>query len=167
MSHKNLTRLLDAYRIVQNVHPDIALVITGMPVPGYSNLLQYVHDYRLEKDIFFPGFVPHALLPALYAQACGFVFPSLYEGFGLPPLEAMACGTPVVASNVSSMPELLGDAAEYVNPEDTSDIARGILRILGDRDYAQELAQRGKIQAYKYRWALAAAQHVKTYQNAV
>lgn len=166
MSHKNLTRLLDAYRIVRNTHPEIALVITGKPVPGYSNLLKYVKEYNLEKDVFFPGFVSHALLPALYALSRAFVFPSLYEGFGLPPLEAMACGAPVVASNVSSMPELLGSAAEYVNPEHTEDIARGILRISEDEAYAQDLIRLGKIQVRAYRWEKAAMEHIKVYKDA-
>ncbi len=166
MSHKNLTRLLDAYRIVKQLHPEIALVITGKPVPGYANLLQYVQEYRLEKDIFFPGFVPHELLASLYSISRAFVFPSLYEGFGLPPLEAMACGVPVVASNVSSIPEVLGNAAEYVNPEHAGDIARGIRRVLESDSYANELIRRGSIQAAKYRWDAAAREHAAVYQEA-
>ncbi len=167
MSHKNLLRLLDAYQIVRKRYPDVALLITGKPVPGYSNLIQYVHEHHLEKDIIFPGFVPHPLLPALYAEAKAFVFPSLYEGFGLPPLEAMLCGTPVVASNVSSMPELLGNNAQYVNPESVEDIARGIMRILEDPNYAANLSQGAKKHAEQFTWKTAAQQHLGIYRNAV
>lgn len=167
MSHKNLLRLMAAYEKVRAIHPEVALVITGKPVPGYSNLIQYVRKHNLEKDIIFPGFVPHALLPALYAEATALVFPSLYEGFGLPPLEAMACGTPVVASNVSSMPELLADNAEYINPESVEDIARGILRVIEDTEYAQRLSIKGRQHARQFSWDIAAKKHIEVYKKAL
>ncbi len=167
MSHKNLVRLLDAYQIVRKEYPGIALVITGKPVPGYSNLISYVRNSNLEKDVIFPGFVPHPLLPALYAKSTALAFPSLYEGFGLPPLEAMLCGAPVIASNVSSLPELLGDTAEYVNPESVPDIARGMLKIVQDPGYAKQLATRGKEHAKRYRWDIAAREHIQVYENVV
>ena len=167
MSHKNLLRLMAAYENVRAKHPEVALVITGKPVPGYSNLIQYVRKHNLEKDVIFPGFAPHALLPALYAEATALVFPSLYEGFGLPPLEAMMCGTPVVASNVSSIPELLKDNAEYVNPESVDDIARGMLKIIEDTAYANKLAAQGIPHAQQFSWDTAAAQHVEVYKKAI
>lgn len=167
MSHKNLVRLLAAFQIVLAEHPDMQLVITGKIVPGYSDLVQYVREHRLEKSVLFPGFVPQSLLPSLYAQASVFVFPSLYEGFGLPPLEAAACGTPIVASNVSSIPELLGDAAEYVNPESIEDIARGIILVLSDSQYAGQLVARGLAMSRQYRWGRAAQEHIRVYENAI
>lgn len=165
MSHKNLVRLLDAYQIVRKEYPDVALVITGKPVPGYSNLIAYVQNNHLEQDVIFPGFVPHALLPALYAESTAFVFPSLYEGFGLPPLEAMVCGASVVASNSSSIPELLADNAEYVNPESSEDIARGMRKMLQGNDMA--FLERSKKHALSYRWDIAAGEHIKVYEKAL
>lgn len=167
MSHKNLLRLLEAFAIVLQQYPEMQLVITGKPVPGYSNLIQYVREHRLEKSVLFPGFVPHSLLSALYAQASALAFPSLYEGFGLPPLEAAACGTPVITSNVSSIPELLGDAAQYVNPESVDDIARGIIAVLADPLYAGKLVAKGFAQSRQYRWENAAKQHIRTYETAL
>lgn len=166
MSHKNLVRLLDAYQIVRKEYPEVALVITGKPVPGYSNLISYVRNSNLEKDVIFPGFVPHSLLPALYAKSTALVFPSLYEGFGLPPLEAMLSGSPVVAANVSSLPELLGGTAEYVNPESVPDIARGMIRIVKNPEYAKTLTLRGMEHAKQYRWNAAAREHLKVYRGA-
>lgn len=167
MSHKNLVRLLDAFRIVRTRYPDFQLVITGKPVPGYSNLIQYVRECQLESHVLFPGFVPQPLLPALYAQAEALVFPSLYEGFGLPPLEALASGTPVVSSNVSSMPDLLLDAAQYVNPESAEDIARGILAVISDPVYAGALVSRGLSVCRAYSWDTAAFEHIRAYETAL
>lgn len=165
MNHKNLIRLLAAFKIVQKQVPEIALVITGKSIPGYSNLHEYVQMYGMQKDVIFPGFVPHELLPALYAESTAFVFPSLYEGFGLPPIEAMACGAPVIASNSSSIPELLGTSAEYVNPESVEDIARAMLKILQGTEYAKALSQAGKKQSEKYTWGVAAKQHIAVYEH--
>lgn len=167
MSHKNLVRLLDAFTIVRKSYPDLQLVITGKPVPGYSNLIGYVRKRNLESHVLFPGFVSQPLLPALYAQAEALVLPSLYEGFGLPPLEAAASGTPVVSSNVSSMPDLLKDAAHYVNPESAADIARGIMSILSDPIHAGMLVSHGLAQCKAYSWKTAAAEHIRTYETAL
>ncbi len=167
MNHKNLVRLLGAYQLVRKQFPEMALVITGKPVPGYSNLLSYVQEHHLEHDVIFPGFVSHALLPALYAESTAFLFPSLYEGFGLPPLEAMACNTPVVASNCSSMPELLGDAFVPVNPESVLDIARGMTSILQYPAIAQNMSERALAHVKQYRWDIAAQEHIRVYERAL
>ncbi|OGY31602.1 MAG: hypothetical protein A3C02_02515 [Candidatus Andersenbacteria bacterium RIFCSPHIGHO2_02_FULL_45_11] len=167
MSHKNLVRLLQAFEVVRAQYPEMQLVITGKPVPGYSNLLQYVQEHGLEKNVIFPGFVPASLLPVLYANASLLVLPSLYEGFGLPPLEAAACGTPVVISNVSSMPELLQDAAEYINPESVEDISRGIIAVLADPEYAGRLVANGLAKSREYRWEITAQQHIRIYETAL
>lgn len=159
MSHKNLLRLLAAFELTLSQYPDIYLVITGKMLPGYSNVLKYVRERHLEHQVIFPGFVPYELLPSLYALSSGLVFPSLYEGFGLPPLEAAACGVPVVTSNVSSMPELLGDFPIYVNPESVADIARGMQRVVSSAHRTMKFTP--------YQWEIAAHRHIRVYENAL
>jgi glycosyltransferase involved in cell wall biosynthesis len=105
-------------------------------------------------------------LRVFYEAAAAFAFPSLYEGFGLPPLEAMACGTPVVASNLSSLPEVVGDAAVLVNPENVFDIARGLREVLLDEERRRTLVQRGCQQVRRFSWAEAARQVLEVYQEA-
>lgn len=165
MNHKNLRRLLEAFAIARRTYPDLKLVMTGQPVPAYSPVLKEAERLGVIDHIIFPGFVPHDVLPAVYAGAAAFVFPSLYEGFGLPPLEAAACGVPVVTSNVSSMPEVMGQAAEYVNPEDAADIARGIIRVLADKPYAQRLVQAGKGRTVDFSWKTCAEETMKLYDS--
>ncbi len=165
MSHKNLRRLLEAFKEVQKTHPALKLVLTGKPVPGYNNVPRYVRDLDLEKSVIFPGFVPHKLLPALYQQASCFIFPSLYEGFGLPPLEAAAVGAPVVSSNVSSIPEVMGEAAQYVNPEYTPSIVEGINRALNDSNLRHHLISSGKSRAAPFTWQRCVEQTLELYDD--
>lgn len=167
MSHKNIFRLIDAFASVIASDPNLKLVITGKYQQGYSDLVGYVKRNSLEGAVLFPGFVPDELLPALYAEAAAMVFPSLYEGYGLPPLEAAACGTPVVASNVSSMPELLQGGAEYVNPESVEDITHGIRAVITDSLYASRLADEGRRIAGQYHMNTMAKAHIRTYENAL
>jgi glycosyltransferase involved in cell wall biosynthesis len=116
-----------------------------------------VHRHQLHKYVRFLGFVPDETLAVLYRLASVFVFPSLYEGFGLPPLEAMASGTPVVASNVSSLPEVAGDAALLVDPEDPEAIAGAVYLLLTDRTLREELRQRGLVRARTFTWGESVA----------
>ena len=165
MSHKNIDRLLIAFSLLREKYPEYKLVITGKPKPGYRNITDKVREMGLENAVIFPGFVSHELLSALYARASVFMFPSLYEGFGLPPLEAMAAGVPVVSSNVSSMPEVLGDAAWYVNPEDPQDIARGIEDVLSDDLLRERLVDAGHIRARGFSWDVVASEHLRVYEQ--
>jgi glycosyltransferase involved in cell wall biosynthesis len=119
----------------------------------------------IEKNVIFPGFVPAALLPALYAKAACFIFPSLYEGFGLPALEAASCGTPVVTSNVTSLPEIMGDAAICVNPESVLSITSGIETVLTNDIERQRLIIAGKERAQKFNWQDTAKQHLAVYEK--
>ena len=112
-----------------------------------------MHKHKLDKHVRFLGFQPMETLAAFYRLARAFVFPSLYEGFGLPPLEAMACGTPVVTSNVSSLPEVAGGAALLVDPHDADAIADGIVRAVTDEALRAELIARGKERARSFSWA--------------
>ena len=138
--HKNMPRLVEAFAVVREqlashpVYKDLRLVIIGDTISQYPAVRQAVIKSRVEHVVRFLGFVPFETLRCFYETAAAFVFPSRYEGFGLPPLEAMACGTPVVASNVSSLPEVVGDAAILVNPENVFDIARGIRDVLLDEE---------------------------------
>jgi glycosyltransferase involved in cell wall biosynthesis len=111
-----------------------------------------VHRHKLHKHVRFFGFVPDRTLAALYRLATVFVFPSLYEGFGLPPLEAMASGTPVVTSNLSSLPEVVGEAAVLIDPYDPASIADGIRRALTDADLRQTLVEAGLARVKAYSW---------------
>jgi glycosyltransferase involved in cell wall biosynthesis len=119
----------------------------------------------MEHAVRFLGFVPFDTLRCFYESAAAFVFPSRHEGFGLPPLEAMACGTPVVTSNVSSLPEVAGDAAMLVNPGNVFDIARGIREVLTDEPLRAELIRRGRAQAARFSWERSAREVLEIYQD--
>jgi glycosyltransferase involved in cell wall biosynthesis len=121
---------------------------------------------RVDHLVRFLGFVEFDTLRCFFESAAAFVFPSRYEGFGLPPLEAMACGTPVVTSNVSSLPEVVGDAAVLVNPENVFDIARGIRDVLLDRALRIELIRRGHQQAARFSWSRTAREVLEIYREA-
>ena len=151
--HKNLDRLIDAFaRLRQRGFDDVKLLITGSEVSRYSGLRRAVHRYNLHRHVRFLGFQSEDTLSALYRLADVFVFPSLYEGFGLPPLEAMACGTPVVVSNVSSLPEVVGDAGILVNPYDPESIADGIAQVLSDDALRTTLSAKGLERAGRFSW---------------
>ena len=138
--HKNLVRLIEAFDLLrQRGHDELKLLIIGDEISKLPALRRAVHLHKLHKHVRFLGFQPDETLAILYRLAAVFVFPSLYEGFGLPPLEAMASGTPVVTSNVSSLPEVTGDAAVLVDPYDVESIADGIERVLNSPALRQEL----------------------------
>jgi glycosyltransferase involved in cell wall biosynthesis len=151
--HKNLERLIDAFHIVRREGFErLRLLIIGDQILKYPRLRRAVDRYKLHKHVRFLGFVPDETLAALYRLATVFVFPSLYEGFGLPPLEAMAGGTPVVTSNCSSLPEVCGDAAVLVDPYDAESIAEGIRRVLADPDLRATLVERGLRRSRDFSW---------------
>ena len=151
--HKNLERLIDAFMLIRRGgHDDLGLLITGSEVSKYATLRRAVHRYHLHRHVRFLGYQPTATLAALYHLADVFVFPSLYEGFGLSPLEALACGTPVVSSNVSSLPEVLGDAAILTDPYAPESIADGIARALDDAPLRAELRRKGLARAEAFSW---------------
>jgi glycosyltransferase involved in cell wall biosynthesis len=169
--HKNIPRLVEAFAVVRGqlashpVYKDLRLVIIGDTISQYPAVRQAVIKSRVEQMVRFLGFVPFETLRCFYESAAAFVFPSRYEGFGLPPLEAMACGTPVVASNVSSLPEVVGDAAVLVNPENVFDIARGIRDTLLDETLRAELIRRGHEQASRFSWEHTARQVLEIYRE--
>jgi glycosyltransferase involved in cell wall biosynthesis len=151
--HKNLERLIDAFDRVRHQGFDtLSLVIIGDQISRYQGLRRAVHRHKLHKHVRFLGFVPPGTLAVLYRLASVFAFPSLYEGFGLPPLEAMASGTPVLSSNVSSLPEVLGDAALLVDPYSCEDIADGLVKLLTDEPLRATLKTRGLSKVHEYSW---------------
>jgi len=147
---KNLTRLIKAYWKLKA--GSWKLVIAGKKGWLYREIFQQVEKLGLEGKVVFTGYVPEGDLPTLLSGARLFVVPSLYEGFGLPVLEALACGTPVVCSNVSSLPEVAGDAALLVDPLDVEGLAAAMERVLGDESLRAELMERGFEQVRKFSW---------------
>ena len=153
--HKNLERLIEAFNLLRQNSPelrDVQLLIIGDEISKYATLRRAVHRYKLHKHVRFFGFVRDQTLAALYRLADVFVFPSLYEGFGLPPLEAMASGTPVITSNVSSLPEVVGDAAIMIDPYEPAAIAEAIHRVLTDAPLRVDLRARGLTRAREFSW---------------
>jgi glycosyltransferase involved in cell wall biosynthesis len=169
--HKNIPRLVEAFAVVRDqlashpVYKDLRLIIIGDQISQYPAVRHAVIKSRVENTVRFLGFVPFDTLRCFYESAAAFVFPSRHEGFGLPPLEAMASGTPVVCSNVSSLPEVVGDAAIQVNPENVFDIARGIREVLLDEHTRQEMIARGKAQAKKFSWSRTAREVLEIYRE--
>ena len=147
-AHKNLARLVRALAQLRERH-SLRLLLPGPVEPELSALARTI---GVADRLVFLGQVPDERLPALYRGAVAFVFPSLHEGFGLPPLEAMACGTPVVSSLATSLPEVVGDAAIAVDPLDVDSIANGIDRIVGDEQLRRQLRARGFAQAARFSW---------------
>jgi len=151
--HKNVDRLIEAYSILRRRGiVGVKLLIIGDEISKYPNLRRLVHRFQLHQHVRFLGFVPEATLSALYRLASVFVFPSLYEGFGLPPLEAMAAGAPVITSNVSSLPEVVGDAAVLIDPMDAGAIAEAMGRVLADADLRADLIRRGHERVKAFSW---------------
>jgi glycosyltransferase involved in cell wall biosynthesis len=151
--HKNLGRLIEAFDLVRKRGlSDLKLVLIGDDISRYAALRRAVHQHQLHNYVRFLGYLPEKTLAIMYRLAGVFVFPSLYEGFGLPPLEAMASGTPVVTSNVSSLPEVVGNAAVLVDPYDPGAIADGISSVLGDETLRRDLRRRGLERAREFSW---------------
>jgi glycosyltransferase involved in cell wall biosynthesis len=153
--HKNLGRLIESFHLLRHNGPEfehVKLVIIGDEIAKYAALRHAVHRHKLHKHVRFFGFVPARTLAILYRLAAVFVFPSLYEGFGLPPLEAMASGTPVITSNVSSLPEVVGDAAILIDPLEPESIADALRRVLSDSALCDDLRRRGLERARHFSW---------------
>jgi len=169
--HKNVVRIIEAFSALkaelekEGLFPDLKLIIIGDELSKHPDLRRTVIRSRMQNDVRFMGFVPIEVLRIFYDAAKIFVFPSLYEGFGLPPLEAMAHGTPVVTSNTSSLPEVVGNAAVLVNPENVFEIMRALHRVLLDQALRDKLKQRGYEQATKFSWEASARQILAVYQD--
>ena len=164
--HKNLVRLIEAFdRVRQGGFEELKLLIIGDEISKLPALRLAVHRHKQHKQVRFLGYLPDDTLAILYRLASAFVFPSLYEGFGLPPLEAMASGAPVVTSNVSSLPEVAGDAAVLVDPYDVDSIVDGVRAVLSDEGLANELRRRGPIRAREFSWERSVAKTKELYET--
>jgi len=161
--HKNLVRLIEAWRKIR-LQP-YSLVIAGFWDLRYPEPQERAMSLDLKGSIQFVGEIAEADLPALYSGAELFVFPSLVEGFGLPILEAMACGVSTVTSNTSAMPEVAGDAAVFINPFNVDSLAEAIYRVLNDKDHRATLKHKGFERAKQFTWKRCAAETLRVYNR--
>ncbi len=164
---KNIRALIDAMHILRERGLAHRLVIAGRKGWLYKSVFDHIRQLGMESEIDFLGYVPETALSLLYGACDAFVFPSLYEGFGLTPLEAMTCGAPVICSNTSSLPEVVGDAALLVNPHDVGEIAAAIERVLADRALREKMRAKGIQQAARFSWARAARETLAVYESIV
>jgi glycosyltransferase involved in cell wall biosynthesis len=163
---KNLATLIAAYALLRKESRlPHKLVIAGGKGWRFEHVFAAVDEAGLQDDVLFPGYVPSDEQPMWYNAAEVFAYPSLYEGFGFPPLEALACGTPVVASNRSSLPEVVGDAGLLVDPLDAVELAEALRRVLTDGGLRQELVARGLARAQSFSWSRAARETVEVYHG--
>jgi alpha-1,3-rhamnosyl/mannosyltransferase len=160
---KNLLRLLHAAELAgSRIGP---LVIAGANGWGSDEVASRIHSLQRAGRLTYLGYVPDEVRPALISGARAFVYPSLYEGFGLPILESMSCGVPVLASNVSSLPEVVGDAGVMVDPQDVDAIAAGMTRLWQDDALRRELAAKGLKRARSFSWERTASQTLSVYKQ--
>jgi glycosyltransferase involved in cell wall biosynthesis len=169
--HKNVNRIIEAFSALktelskEDVLPDLKLIIIGDDLSSRPELRRTVVRSGMQNDVRFLGFVPIEVLRVFYDAAKVFVFPSLYEGFGLPPLEAMAHGTPVITSNTSSLPEVTSNAAVLVNPENVFEIMRGLHCALVDPLLREKLKKRSYEQAARFSWELSVRRILQVYRD--
>ena len=162
---KNLSRLLDVFKALLPDWPDLKLVLIGKKGWLYDSFFKHLTALGLQDQVIFPGYVDEVELPVFYNLATVFVFPSLYEGFGLGPLEAMACGTPVVCSNSSSLPEVVGQAGLLVTPTDSAALATAIREVLNKAELRADLKQRSLARARQFSWTRATAELKSIYRS--
>ena len=171
--HKNVARTIEAFSALkgelakEGAYPDLKLIIIGDEVSKNPDIRRAVIRSGMQQDVRFLGYVSIDVLRIFFDMAKVFVFPSLYEGFGLPPLEAMAHGTPVVASNTSALPEVVGHAALMVNPENVFEISRALQRALTDQPLRERMKAAGLEQAQRFSWEVSVRRMLKVYEQVV
>jgi glycosyltransferase involved in cell wall biosynthesis len=165
---KNLVLLLKAFKLLpKELAEGLRLVIAGRPDQFFFQLKREVEALGLSDKVYFTGFIAGERLVLLYNGASALVLPSLYEGFGFPLLEAMACGTPVVCARSASVPEIAGDAALYFNPTDANELTQALSGVLGDQAMAKKLREKGFKQAAKFSWEKTARETLEVYKEVV
>jgi glycosyltransferase involved in cell wall biosynthesis len=163
---KNLTRLVQALQQLRDSGLKVPLVVVGGKGWLYHDFFRRLEELEVRDAVYFPGYVADSDLPALYSAARAAVMPSLYEGFGLPILEAMSCGTPAICSSTSSLPEIGGEAARYFDPHDVEAIAETVHNIWTRSDLRAEMRNQGQAQASKFSWDRAARETISVYEEA-
>jgi len=167
-TRKNVNRILQAYARYRAMSGGYEkLVLVGRRSASFPDINEVIHALGIKEHVVFPGYVQTSDLPLLYSAAEMFVFPSCWEGFGMPILEAMACGAPVLTSNTTSMPEIAGNAAIYVNPESVEDIAGGMAHIASSRTLRLSMIERGFERAKNFTWENCARQTLEVYRKTV
>lgn len=164
---KNLSRLIKAYVNLRKNQPEVKhkLVIVGEKAWRYSDIFASLKESGLPDEIILTGYIPNQNLPALYSAADLFVYPSIFEGFGLPALEAMACGCPVITSNASSLPEVVGDAGIMVDPYDIEELAKMMYEVLNNEELRKKMKRKGLERAKLFSWEKCATETVKVYEE--
>lgn len=163
--HKNLLRLIEAFAILRNQNPDLMLALVGRTDRNYKRISKLVNAKGLNESVVFTGFASEGQLRWMYENTAAYIFPSLSEGFGLPGLEAMVHGAPVVSSNATCLPEIYGEAAHYFDPSDAQDMAVKIAKVINDEKFSQQLVEKGKSQAQKYSWEKMARETLEIYNS--
>lgn len=165
---KNIERIIEAYSLLKQRKTVIPkLVIAGKKGWMYDAIFNTVVENNLEADVIFTGYVEVADAPILMSAAVAFVFPSLYEGFGMPPLEAMACGTPVITSNCASLPEVVGEAGILVNPFSVDEISKAMIDIYDKKELRKELIEKGIVRAHLFTWDVISEELYEIYSEVV
>lgn len=163
---KNILGLIEAFNLVKNSYKrDLKLVIIGTKGPSYEIYRKKVDELNLSSSVIFTGFIPIEDMPIFYSASKALVYPSFYEGFGLPPIECMACGTPVIASNLTSMPEVCQDAAILVDPYDVDEIKENILTLLNNHKFYSLMIYKGLSHSSKFNWKKTAYNTLEVYKH--
>lgn len=162
---KNIPFLIKSFFELRSKYKDVKLVIAGKKGWKYKNVFSTIEELNLNNEIIFTGYVPEEDLPGLYNAATLFVYPSLYEGFGLPPLEAMACGCPVITSNTSSLPEVVGGAGIMVDPHDFKELASVMHEILNNTILRENLTKKGLERSKLFSWEKCARETNEVYKE--
>jgi len=162
---KNIPSIIKAYSLCLKIFPKLKLILAGKISWKNQEIFSLIKNLNLEKNVKILNFVDYKDLPLLYAGAEVFVFPSLYEGFGLPPLEAMKCGTPVIVSDRSSLPEIVGEKGLMVNPEDISGLSRMILKVLNEPDFRKNMSDYYIRRADLFTWKRCIQETMESYER--
>ncbi|MCM0649704.1 glycosyltransferase family 4 protein [Clostridium swellfunianum] len=165
---KNIIGLIEAFsKLITKYNKDIKLVIAGKQGKSYPIYKKKAEDLGVEDSVLFPGFIAVEHLPHLYNASKFLVYPSFYEGFGLPPVEAMACGTPVITSNVTSIPEVLGDSAIFMNPNDVDGLCRSMYDVLSSEELSESLIMKGLVRSSELSWDNTAKETLIAYSKII
>ncbi|SHI44113.1 Glycosyltransferase involved in cell wall bisynthesis [Clostridium amylolyticum] len=165
---KNIIGLIEAFsELINKKHDNLKLVITGKHGKSYDIYINRTIELGIESSVLFPGFIPLNHMPIMYNAALCLAYPSFYEGFGLPPLECMACGTPVISSNTTSLPEVLGDSALLINPQDIDELYQALVRLIEDSDLQRELINKGLERSFEFNWNKTALSTLSAYSSII